>query len=270
MPANLSDCFRKLSPLVIMVGPMNDRPSNESVNDNPSGPTLLVVEDDRGVRESLEVVLGVQGYHVVGVETGEQALSVISDRSDTEAPIDLVILDLNLPGIDGVETCRRLRLGNHGGPVLMLTARHDVSDRVRGLDAGADDYLPKPFALDELLARVRSLLRSFAVEVLDGDAGEVRLANLVLNHRTRQVTRGGDEVELTKIEFDLLSYLIRNENRVLERNDIMMEIWGYEEDVSSNTLEVFISGLRKKLEADGAERLIHTKRGVGYLARAPR
>ena len=126
-----------------------------------SGPTLLVVEDDQGVRESLEVVLKVQGYDVIGVDRGEDCLTTVSERAAAEDPVDVVVLDLNLPGIDGVETCRRLRLANHDGPVLMLTARHDVSDRVRGLDAGADDYLPKPFALDELLARIRSLPVSY-------------------------------------------------------------------------------------------------------------
>ena len=235
-----------------------------------TGPVVLVVEDDRGVRESLEVVLQVQGYDVVGVATGEDALSELVDRSATESPIGLVVLDLNLPGIDGVETCRRLRLANHRGPVLMLTARQEVSDRVRGLDAGADDYLPKPFALDELLARIRSLLRSFAVDVGEGAAGELCVDDLVLDQRTRQVTRGDSEIELTKIEFDLLSYLLENAERVLTRSEIMIEIWGYEDDVSSNTLEVFISGLRKKLESNNASRLIHTKRGVGYLVRASR
>lgn len=233
------------------------------------GPTLLVVEDDRGVRESLQVVLQVQGYDVVGVETGERGLREIADRSDTDSAIDLVVLDLNLPGIDGVETCRQLRANGHGGPVLMLTARHEVSDKVKGLDAGADDYLPKPFALDELLARIRSLLRAFAVDV-DGTLDHQRtIGDLMLDQFTRQASRNGENIELTKIEFDLLTYLVENENRVLTRDQIMMEIWGYEEDVSSNTLEVFISGVRKKLEANGGERLIHTKRGVGYVAKVP-
>lgn len=232
------------------------------------GPTLLVVEDDQGVRESLQVVLQVQGYDVIGVETGESALLELSDRPNGE--IDLVVLDVNLPGIDGVETCRRMRRSEHGGPVLMLTARQDVSDRVRGLDAGADDYLPKPFALDELLARIRSLLRSFAVDVGDAAAqNTLRLGDVLLDDRTRRASRGECEIELTKIEFELLSLLIANADRVLTRSEIMMEIWGFEEDVSSNTLEVFISGLRKKLETDGQSRLIHTKRGVGYVAKLP-
>ena len=163
-----------------------------------------------------------------------------------------------------------MRRSEHGGPVLMLTARQDVSDRVRGLDAGADDYLPKPFALDELLARIRSLLRSFAVDVGDAAAqNTLRLGDVLLDDRTRRASRGEREIELTKIEFELLSLLIANADRVLTRSEIMMEIWGFEEDVSSNTLEVFISGLRKKLETDGQSRLIHTKRGVGYVAKLP-
>ena len=262
---NLFERFRKLSLWVVTVRYMSSTAESTS-----RGPTVLVVEDDQGVRESLQVVLQVQGYEVIGVDRGEEGLATLAERAGSDTPVDLVVLDLNLPGIDGVETCRRLRQGGHDGPVLMLTARHDVSDRVRGLDAGADDYLPKPFALDELLARIRSLLRSFAVAVGSEDHAEVSLDDLVIDHQTRQVTRSGVEVEVTKLEFDLLNFLVENESRVLTRNDIMREIWGYEEDVSSNTLEVFISGLRKKLEKDGASRLIYTKRGVGYVARAPR
>ena len=234
------------------------------------GPTILVVEDDQGVRESLQVVLNVQSYEVVGVESGEEALRVIADRTEQDSPIHLVVLDINLPGIDGVETCRQLRSNGYRGPVLMLTARQEVADRVKGLDAGADDYLPKPFALDELLARIRSLLRSFSIDIECSAGHRVQLGDLVLDAHTRRTTRAGIEIDLTKIEFDLLMLLIENESRVLTRDQIMLEIWGYAEDVSSNTLEVFISGIRKKLEVDGGERLIHTKRGVGYVARLPR
>ncbi len=232
-----------------------------------AAPSICVVEDDRGVRESLDVVLTVQGYKVTGVPSGEDALAYIEDAA---GGVDLVVLDLNLPGIDGVETCRQLRKRNYLGPVLMLTARHDVSDRVRGLDAGADDYLPKPFALDELLARIRSLLRSFSVKHIDADSTQITIDNLVLDRLTRRAHRGEHEIELTKIEFDLLAYMVENIERVLTRSEIMIEIWGFDEDVSSNTLEVFISGLRKKLEANGQPRLLHTKRGVGYVARPPR
>lgn len=231
------------------------------------GPLILVVEDDQGVRESLQVVMEVQKYDVVGVESGELGLRTVADRAEGDSPIDLIILDINLPGIDGVETCSQLRCNGYAGPVLMLTARQEVSDRIRGLDAGADDYLPKPFALDELLARIRALLRSFDVDAASAGLREMTIGDLVLDPDTRRARRGDREIELTKIEFDLLCLLIENENRVLARNDIMIAIWGYEEDVSSNTLEVFISGIRKKLEANGADRLIHTKRGVGYVAR---
>ena len=231
------------------------------------GPLILVVEDDQGVRESLQVVMEVQKYDVVGVESGELGLRTVADRAEGDSPIDLIILDINLPGIDGVETCSQLRCNGYAGPVLMLTARQEVSDRIRGLDAGADDYLPKPFALDELLARIRALLRSFDVDAASAGLREMTIGDLVVDPDTRRARRGDREIELTKIEFDLLCLLIENENRVLARNDIMIAIWGYEEDVSSNTLEVFISGIRKKLEANGADRLIHTKRGVGYVAR---
>ena len=225
---------------------------------------VLVVEDDQGVRESLVVVLQVQGYEVVGVDRGEDAVT----RLSAELP-DLVVLDLNLPGIDGLETCRRMRASGFTGPVLMLTARHEVSDKVSGLDAGADDYLPKPFALDELLARIRALLRAFNIDVAEPEE-MLRLDDLWLDSGARRVGRGEKEVELTKIEFDLLEYLLQNADRVMDRNVIHLHVWGYDEDTSSNTLEVFVSSLRKKLEAEGRSRLIHTKRGVGYVARVTR
>ena len=228
----------------------------------PNGARVLVVEDDRGVRESLAVVLEVQGYSVVGVERGEEAIHHMAGGD-----VDLIVLDLNLPGIDGIETCRRLRAAGHGGPVLMLTARHETADRVTGLDAGADDYLPKPFALDELLARIRALLRAFSPDSLTPGTGKLHLGDLWLDPASRRAGRGDDELDLTKIEFDLLHLLVENADRVLERNHIHIEVWGYDEDTSSNTLEVFISSLRKKLEAGGRSRLIHTKRGVGYVAR---
>jgi len=227
-----------------------------------STPRVLVVEDDQGVRESLAVVLRVQSYEVHGVERGELANDALGDFGP-----DLVILDLNLPGIDGLETCRRLRAAGFNGPVLMLTARHEVADRVAGLDAGADDYLAKPFALDELLARVRALIRSFDIGVAADEADALALDDLQIDMAARRVTRAGNEVELTRIEFELLAYLVENADRVLERNDIQIHVWGYEEDMGSNSLEVFVSALRKKLEADGGQRLIHTKRGVGYVAR---
>ncbi|MFT7473733.1 MAG: two-component system response regulator MprA [Verrucomicrobiales bacterium] len=235
---------------------------NDATEPEAGKPSVLVVEDDRGVRESLAVVMQVQQYAVTGVESGEAAVAHL-----TSTHADLVILDLNLPGIDGLETCRQIRNGGFSGPVLMLTARHEVVDRVRGLDAGADDYLPKPFALDELLARIRALLRAFDVAAVRSDTHLLRLGDLTLDRNTRRVTRGESEVELTKIEFELLAYLLDNADRVMDRNDIHLAVWGYDEDTSSNTLEVFVSSLRKKIEATGGQRLIHTKRGVGYVAR---
>lgn len=228
-----------------------------------SSTRILVVEDDQGVRESLAVVLQVQSYEVKGIERGELAEQSLADFDP-----DLVILDLNLPGIDGLETCRRLRAAGFSGPVLMLTARHEVSDRVAGLDAGADDYLPKPFALDELLARVRALIRSFAIGgAVEPDGNTLAVDDVVIDLAARRVTRNGREIELTRIEFELLTHLFENADRVLERNDITVHVWGYEEDMGSNSLEVFVSALRKKLEVDGGRRVIHTKRGVGYVAR---
>lgn len=227
-----------------------------------SAPHVLVVEDDQGVRESLVVVLQVQGYSVSGVERGEDALSTLADVTP-----DLVVLDINLPGIDGIETCRRLRASSFAGPILMLTARHEIADRVTGLDAGADDYLAKPFALDELLARIRALLRAFNIDVGRSEQSMLTLDDLWLDPSARRVRRGDTEIELTKIEFDLLEFLLANAERVMERNIIHIHVWGYDEDTSSNTMEVFISSLRRKLEVDGKPRLIHTKRGVGYVAR---
>ncbi len=239
--------------------------SMNSGTTSPAAPQVLVVEDDQGVRESLEVVMAVQGYGVTGVETGEAAVTHISSTD-----VDLIVLDLNLPGIDGIETCRRLRISGYSGPVIMLTARHEVKDKVSGLDAGADDYLPKPFALDELLARIRALLRAFNPDMASpSDDGVLRLGDLWLDPAARRAGRGDREIEFTKIEFDLLAHLVENAERVLNRNDIHLAVWGYDEDTSSNTLEVFVSAVRKKLEVDGAARLIHTKRGVGYVARVP-
>ncbi len=226
-------------------------------------PHVLIIEDDQGVREALEVVLDVQSYRVTGVDRGEDGLVVLAGGG-----VDLVVLDLNLPGIDGIETCRQLRSAGFAGPVLMLTARHEVRDRVSGLDAGADDYLPKPFALAELLARIRALLRAFDVEVEADGEDVLSLDDLSLDRRTRRVVRGEREVELTKIEFDLLEHLLASKERVLERVDIQLAVWGFDDESTSNSLEVFISSLRKKLESDGESRLIFTKRGVGYVARS--
>ncbi|MEQ8716017.1 MAG: response regulator transcription factor [Acidimicrobiales bacterium] len=231
--------------------------------DRSTSSVILVVEDDRGVRESLGVVLTHEGYSVELAESGEAGLAVV----DAVRP-DVVVLDLNLGGISGLDVCRRLRDRDDTVPVLMLTARDDIADRVAGLDAGADDYLTKPFALDELLARVRAMLRRR--EVPPPAPGAVgRIGDLVVDPATRRVRRGDRELTLTKIEFDLLALLVANADVVLSRDLIYDRIWGYEEDLASNSLEVFISALRRKTEEADEPRLLHTVRGVGYVAREP-
>lgn len=223
---------------------------------------MLVIEDDRGVRESLAMVLEYEGYELVQAVTGEDGLAEVAVCRP-----DAVLLDVNLPGADGVEVCRRLRARGYDGPVLMLTARHEVADRVRGLDAGADDYLPKPFALDELLARVRAMLRRGGAPGLDNTTTAVELEDLVVDAAARTAHRGDRRIDLTKIEFDLLELLVANAGIVLGRDVIQERVWGYDDDLGSNSLEVFVSALRKKTEAEGEPRLIHTVRGVGYVAR---
>jgi len=214
------------------------------------------------VRESLAMVLEYQAYRVEQATSGEDGLAMAAD----DRP-DVVILDLNLPGIDGIETCRRLRTSNYDGKILMLTARHEVTDRVRGLDAGADDYLAKPFALEELLARVRAMLRTATPPTSNGEQPALELDDLTVDPAARRARRGGVAFELTKIEFDLLELLVANANIVLTREVIQERVWGYDDDLGSNSLEVFVSSLRKKTEAGGRPRLIHTVRGVGYVAR---
>lgn len=226
-----------------------------------AGPaTVLVVEDDLGVRESLEAALGFDGYQVESVDDGDAALS----RVAVVEP-DLVVLDVMMPRVDGLTVCRMLRQRGFRTPILMLTARHEVSDRVAGLDAGADDYLVKPFALDELLARVRALLRRTS----ETDVEVRRAADLVLDPRSRVVTRGERTIELTKTEFDLLDLLLLNAGIVLERSTIYDRIWGYDFGTSSKSLDVYIGYLRRKTEEGGEPRLIHTVRGVGYVLREP-
>lgn len=218
--------------------------------------TLLVVDDDPRILATLRRNLALEGYEVVTAETGGEALS----RLDA---VDLVILDLNLPGIDGMEVCRRIRYSS-SLPVLMLTARDQVGDRVEGLDAGADDYLVKPFATEELLARVRALLRRHG----GGERPKlIRFADLVIDTESRTVRRGDRGMDLTVREYDLLVYLAENARKVMTRSQIMNEVWGYDIDVGSNTLEVYVGYLRKKLEADDEPRILHTVRGIGYVLR---
>lgn len=220
---------------------------------------VLVVEDDQGVRESLARALQFEGYEVSTAENGRVALSMMNDDS-----ADAMVLDVMMPEVDGLEVARRLRGRGDGTPILMLTARHEVSDRVAGLDAGADDYLVKPFSLDELLARLRALLRRSGVS---GERDVLTVGDLALDPAARTVERGGRQVELTKTEFDLLELLVFNAGIVLSRDVIYERIWGYDFETTSNPLEVYVGYLRRKLEAEGEPRLIHTVRGVGYVAR---
>ncbi|MCB0928839.1 MAG: response regulator transcription factor [Mycolicibacterium insubricum] len=222
---------------------------------------ILVVDDDRAVRESLRRSLSFNGYNVLLAEDGVEALDVITnDRPDA------VILDVMMPRLDGLEVCRRLRSAGDDLPVLVLTARDSVSERVAGLDAGADDYLPKPFALEELLARMRALLRRTTADD-GGDSAAMTFADLTLDPVTRDVTRGDRHISLTRTEFALLEMLIANPRRVLTRSRILEEVWGFDFPTSGNALEVYVGYLRRKTEAEGEPRLIHTVRGVGYVLR---
>jgi two-component system, OmpR family, response regulator MprA len=223
---------------------------------------ILVVDDERAVRDSLRRALELEGYGVELAEDGEEALRRLSG----EPLPDAVILDVLMPGADGLEVCRRLRREGKQLPVLMLTARAEVDSRVAGLDAGADDYLPKPFALAELLARLRALLRRTGNG--HGAAAEVlHFGDLVLDPGTREVRRGGEPIELTRTEFSLLELFLRNPRQVLTRTVIFERVWGYDFGPSSNSLDVYIGYLRRKTEASGRGRLIHTVRGVGYALR---
>ncbi|MET0831091.1 MAG: response regulator transcription factor [Acidimicrobiia bacterium] len=222
---------------------------------------LLVIEDDRAVRQALERALTFDGYEVSTANDGSEGLAKVLD----EQP-DAIVLDVMMPHVDGLEVCRRLRARGDTTPILVLTARDTVGDRVAGLDAGADDYLVKPFALDELLARIRALLRRSSGSTTD----VYRVADLEANVATREVTRGGEPVTLTKTEFDLLALLMENAGRVLNRAVIYERIWGFDFETSSNSLDVYVGYLRRKTEPEGSPRLIHTVRGVGYVIRAPK
>jgi len=219
---------------------------------------LLVVDDDPDVRDSLSRALRYAGYQVMTAVHGSDALDVVA-----RSPVDLIVLDVLMPIMDGFEACRRLRERGDATPVLVLTAKDAVDDRVTGLDAGADDYLVKPFALGELQARVRALLRRSQArrEVLG-------YADLTLDASTRRVMRDGQEIVLTRMEFGLLELLLRNAEQVLSYDVIRERVWGYGEAPASNALTVFVGFLRRKLEAGGRPRLLHNVRGVGYVIRA--
>ncbi len=228
---------------------------------NETSARVLVAEDDRSVRESLEMALQVEGYDVEAVTNGAQALESFAAREP-----DVIVLDIMMPVLDGLTVCRRLRASGCRTPILMLTARHEVSDRVSGLDAGADDYLAKPFSLDELLARLRALLRRTSLSESDE---LLRVADLVLDPQRRTAKRGDAPLDLTKTEFDLLELLMLNAGIVLSRDTIYDRIWGFDFETSSRSLDVYIGYLRRKTEAHGQPRLLHTVRGVGYVVREP-
>jgi two-component system, OmpR family, response regulator MprA len=220
---------------------------------------LLVVDDEPALRESLQRALRTEGFEVAAVSDGVAAIAAV-----TESEPDAIVLDVLMPGADGLEVTRRLRAKGHRVPILLLTARDAVGDRVEGLDAGADDYLTKPFALEELLARIRALLRRAGPD----EIGELlRFADLALDTGSREVSRGGRRIELTRTEFSLLELFLRNPRQVLPRSLVFDRVWGYDFGPSSNALEVYISYLRRKTEAGDEPRLIHTARGVGYALR---
>lgn len=226
---------------------------------------ILVADDEQAVRDSLRRSLRFNGYEICEAEDGEQALEVIR----REEP-DLTILDVMMPKLDGLGVCRSLRSSGYERPILMLTARDGVADRVAGLDAGADDYLPKPFALEELLARVRSLLRRAQADAIGAEAKpqtKLAFADLTMDTETRDVRRGERSISLTRTEFALLHLLMQNPKRVLTRQSILEEVWGYDFPTSGNALEVYIGYLRRKTEEEHESRLIHTVRGVGYVLR---
>ena len=226
------------------------------------GPRVLVVDDDPQLREALSRALELDGYAVSTASNGVKALDAI-----TSARPDVMVLDVMMPYVGGLDVCRTLRDRKDRLPILVLTARDEVGDRVAGLDAGADDYLTKPFALEELRARLRALLRRAAAEETD-ETERLVYDDLVLDPLARTVHRGERAIDLTRTEFALLELLMRNAGRPLQRDVIMDRVWGWESEPTSNSLEVFVGYLRRKTEASGEPRLIHTVRGVGYVLRS--
>ena len=218
-----------------------------------------MVDDEPAVRDAVRRALAFEGYEVSLANEGRQALEQLAAE-----PVDAVVLDVLMPEVDGIEVCRRLRAVGDATPVLMLTARSDVADRVAGLDAGADDYLAKPFALQELLARVRALLRRTS-----NDRDVLRFADLSLDADAHEVRRGDRLVNLTQTEYRLVELLLRHPRRVLTREILLERVWGYDFPTTSNSLDVYVGYVRRKLETDGEPRLVHTVRGVGYVLREP-
>jgi len=225
------------------------------------GSRVLVADDDRAIRESLERVLQLEGYEVVVASDGAAALTLVHETEP-----DVLVLDVMMPGVDGLTACRVLRAEKNRTPILLLTARTETSDRVAGLDAGADDYLPKPFELDELLARLRALLRRAQPDE-EEESEVMRVADLRIDPAARRAWRAERELELSKTEFDLLELLVRNSGIVLDHATIYDRIWGYDFGPDSKNLAVYISYLRRKVEVDDEPKLIHTVRGVGYTVR---
>ncbi len=233
------------------------------MNDNP-GAKVLVAEDDRAVRESLVRALQLEGYTVASANNGADALEAVR-----QSVPDVILLDVSMPMVDGLTVCRVLRAEDNHVPVLMLTARTETSDRVAGLDAGADDYLAKPYDLDELLARLRALLRRSGYSGADAPSndGELVLGDLRLDPSGRRAFRGEREIQLSKTEFDLLALLVANQGIVLDHSTIYDRIWHYDFGPDSKNLAVYIGYIRRKTEAEGEPRVVHTVRGVGYTAR---
>ncbi len=229
-------------------------------NTSPSGPaaSILVAEDDPEIRQALERILRFEDYTVITVNDGAAALDAMNS-----ADVDLAVLDVMMPFVDGLTVCRKLRESGDATPILILTARHETSDKVAGLDAGADDYLAKPFEMDELLARIRALLRRTVAE--PGDV--LQVGPVSLDAARHKVTVAGFTVDLTRTEFSILELLMRHVDLVLERSQIYNRIWGYDFDGDSRSLDVHVGYLRRKLEAAGSERLIETVRGVGFVMR---
>jgi two-component system response regulator MprA len=219
---------------------------------------ILVVDDDLAVCRSIDRALRLEGYEVVTVASGHAALETVALSSP-----DALVLDLQLPDLDGLAVCRRIRDAGDDTPILMLTARHGIDDRVQGLDAGADDYLVKPFALEELLARLRALLR----RRFEGEGGLLRVGALTLDLASREAHRGERAFALTRIEFDLLELFLRHPRQVLTREVLLNRVWGFDFDSGTNSLAVYVGYLRRKTEAGGEPRCIHTVRGVGYVLR---
>ncbi len=222
--------------------------------------SIVIAEDDPSVRKAVQRVLELEGYSVTAVNDGQAALDTILAKTP-----DAAVLDVMMPFLDGLSVCKELRHRGNRTPILLLTARHEVGDRVAGLDAGADDYLVKPFAVDELLARVRALLRRHSPS--SSAASIFQLEDLTLDVNRREVHRGTRQIELTKTEFDLLHILLEQSGIVLSREYLYEHIWGFNFETNSKSLDVYIGYLRRKLEEGGESRLLHTARGVGYVVK---